>query len=93
MFANIREKLKGWKTIIWSWFLILLGLVFGLIIPLLDALNVAQVNAVIPEKLVPFAPLILVAVGEVTKRLRQVTTGPVGSKGDAPASSATRAGD
>ena len=93
MFANIREKLKGWKTIIWSWFLIVSGVVFGLLVPLLDALNVAQVNAVIPEKFVPFAPLILVAVGEITKRLRQVTTGPVGAKGDEAPAANVKAGD
>lgn len=93
MFAKLRERMKGWKTIIWSDFLIALGVFCGVIIPLLDALDIAQIGALVPDKLVKFSPLILVIIGQITKSLRKVTTGPVGAKGDESPTADVRAGD
>ena len=93
MFAKLREKLKGWKTIIWSYALMAIGGVLGLGLPLLDALDITQVNAIIPPKYVPFAPLVLIFIGQITKMLRQATTGPVGAKGDEAPAPNVKAGD
>ena len=93
MFANIRERLKGYKTIIWSYALMIVGIVLGIVLPVLEALNITQINAVIPQKFVPYAPLVLIAIGQITKMLRQVTTGPVGAKGDAAPTANVKAGD
>jgi membrane protein implicated in regulation of membrane protease activity len=91
--AALTERLKGWRTIIWAYFLMAVGGFFGLVVPLLDALDVAQIGALVPAKLVTFSPLILVLVGQITKYLRNVTTGPVGSKGDEAPTTETKAGD
>ena len=93
MWGTFREKIKGWKTIIWSYALIFVGAVLGVVVPVLDALNVTYINAAIPSQYVPYAPLILIIIGQVTKMLREATTGPVGSKGDTPATPNTKAGD
>ena len=93
MFANIRERLKGYKTIIWSWSLMTIGVLLGVVLPVLDALNVTYINAVIPQKYVQFAPLILIVIGQITKMLRQVTTGPVGAKGNVTPPANVKAGD
>ncbi len=93
MFAAIREKLKGYRTIIFSWILITLGTVFGVILPVLEALNVTYLNLVIPPEYVPFAPLLLIVIGEIVKKLRKATTGPVGSKGEAAPAANVKAGD
>jgi hypothetical protein len=93
MFASIREKIKGWKTIIWSYALMAVGVVLGIVVPVLDALDVTYINLVIPQKYVPFAPLILIVIGQVTKMLRLATTGPVGAKGDATPTANAKAGD
>ena len=93
MFAKIRETLKGYKTIIWSYALMIVGIVLGIGIPVLDALNVTQINAVIPQKFVPYAPLVLIAIGQITKMLRQATTGPVGAKGNVTPPANVKAGD
>ncbi len=93
MFAAIREKLKGYRTIIFSWILIVFGVVFGILAPVLDALNVTYLNLVMPQWAVPYAPLLLIAIGEIVKKLRKATTGPVGSKGDAAPAANVKAGD
>ena len=93
MFAKLRFKLEGWKTIIWSYLLMAIGAILGIGLPLLDALDVAQVNAIIPQKYVPFAPLVLILIGQITKMLRQATTGPVGSKGNDAPTANVKAGD
>lgn len=93
MYAAIREKLKGWKTIIWSRALVVVGVVAGFVIPMLQMLTSEQISSLLPPHLVPWAPLILVAIGGVTEWLRRSTTGPVGSKGDEPATPETKAGD
>jgi hypothetical protein len=93
MFAALREKLKGWKTIIWADFLMIIGFACGIIVPILDALNIAQIGAIVPDKFVTFSPLILVIIGQITKSLRKVTTGPVGAKGDEAPAPDVKAGD
>jgi len=55
--------------------------------------NVTQINAVIPQKFVPYAPLVLIAIGQITKMLRQATTGPVGAKGNVTPPANVKAGD
>jgi hypothetical protein len=55
--------------------------------------NGDQIGVFIPPKYTPFIPLIMAAIGIVTEMLRRVTTGPIGSKGDAPATPETKAGD
>lgn len=93
MWAKIKFKLLGWKTIIWSDFLIAVGLLTGLLLPVLDAFDVTSIGALIPQKFAPFAPLVIALIGQVTKMLRKVTTGPVGSKGDETPPQNVKAGD
>ena len=93
MFASITQKLKGWKTIIWARTVVLLGLLSGVVIPLLQMVNGDQIGIFIPPKYTPFIPLIVAAIGMVTEWLRHVTTGPVGSKGEVAATPQTKAGD
>ena len=89
MFAKLRFKLEGWKTIIWARALV----VIGALVTVLSVMTGDQVSALLPDKYKPFAPLVLVVVGLVTELLRRMTTGPVGSKGDEPATTETKAGD
>lgn len=93
MFSRIAEKLKGYKTIIWARALVLLGMLAGAVYPLLQMVNGEQIGIFIPPKYTPFIPLIVAAIGMITEWLRHVTTGPVGSKGDTPATPQTKAGD
>jgi len=93
MFAKIAEKLKGWKTIIWARALTAFGLIAGILVPLLQLVNGDQIGFFISQKYTPFIPLIVAAIGMITEWLRRVTTGPVGSKGDEPATPAIKAGD
>jgi hypothetical protein len=93
MFSRITEKLKGYKTIIWARALVLLGMLAGAVYPLLQMVNGEQIGVFIPPKYTPFIPLIVAAIGMITEWLRHVTTGPVGSKGDTPATPQTKAGD
>lgn len=93
MFAKLREKLKGWKTIIWARMLVVLGLVAGVLVPLLQVVNGDQIGFFIPPKYTPFIPLIAAVIGLVTEWLRRVTTGPVGAKGDEAPAPDVKAGD
>ena len=93
MFANIREKIKGWKTIIWARTLTVIGLVVGAILPLLQLIDGAQIGIFIPPKYTPFIPLIVALIGIITEWLRRVTTGPVGAKGDEAPPPQVKAGD
>ena len=63
MFASIREKLKGWKTIIWARALTIGGLIAGIVLPLLQAINGDQIGVFIPPKYTPFIPLIVSVIG------------------------------
>jgi len=93
MFASITQKLKGWKTIIFARFLVLMGLLAGAVVPLLQLVNGDQIGIFIPPKYTPFIPIIVAAIGMITEWLRHVTTGPVGSKGEVAATPQTKAGD
>lgn len=93
MFAAIREKLKGWKTIIWARALMVFGLVAGAVLPILQMIDGSQIGIFIPPKYTPFIPLIVAAIGMVTEWLRRVTTGPVGAKGDEAPAPDVKAGD
>jgi hypothetical protein len=93
MFAAIRERLKGWKTIIWSRMLVVVGVVAGAIVPMLGVINGDMITALLPEKALPFAPLVLVVIGVVNETLRRFTTGPVGAKGDEEPALNVKAGD
>ena len=89
MWASLKQTLKGWKTAIWSVFLIALGL--GL--TALSALDIVQLTAILPEKYKPFAPMLLAIIGGITGYLRSITTGPMGSKGNVSPEPVVKAGD
>lgn len=89
MLAAFKEKIKGWKTIIWARALVLLGLVLTLI----SVMDVNALTVLLPDRYKPLAPMILVLIGLVTEALRRVTSGPVGSKGDEAPPPDTKAGD
>jgi len=93
MFASITQKLKGWKTIIFSRLLVFLGALAGVVYPLLQMIDGQQIGVFIPPKYTPFIPIIIAFIGMISEGLRRVTTGPVGSKGDIPATPQTKAGD
>ena len=78
MWAAFVDSIKGWKTIIWSGFLV----VIGIIGTAMAALNGDMVAVILPDKYKPFIPVILVVIGSITASLRIVTTGPVGNKGN-----------
>lgn len=93
MFAGLREKIKGWKTIIWARALMVMGLVAGGVLPILQLIDGSQIGVFIPPKYTPFIPLIVAVIGMVTEWLRRLTTGPVGSKGEQAPAPQTKAGD
>jgi hypothetical protein len=86
MFAKLREKLKGWKTIIVN---VVLGIA-GAAYPLYLQLQSVDLTPVIPAKYVAFFVVgnALIGIG-----LRCITTGPIGSKGDEAPAPDTKAGD
>jgi hypothetical protein len=85
MFAKLREKIKGWKTMIWNG-LIALAPVMMVSLDRLQAVDLNQYMTWYMAIAVGFA------VSAVGVWLRYVTTGPVGSKvDDFPA--AAKAGD
>lgn len=86
MFAAIRIKLKGYKTII-------ANAVVGLPASALyvyTQFSTVDVTPVLPAK---YVAAFIVANAVLGIVLRLVTTGPVGSKGDEPATPAIKAGD
>ncbi len=93
MLTLIRERLKGWKTIVWSRFLVTFGVVTGILVPLLGSITTDQNGTIIPASRAPFAPTILVLIGVINEWLRRITTGPVGAKGDEAPPPETKAGD
>ena len=76
MIAQLRERLKGWKTIVWSGFLVVLGLAATV----LNSLDSTSMTALLPDKYKPFAPMVLALIGGITESLRWITTTPVGQK-------------
>jgi hypothetical protein len=76
LWSKFKLKINGWKTIIWSRFLVLLGVA----VTLLAALDPGAITALIPAQYQPFAPLLIVGIGLVTEWLRHLTVAPVGVK-------------
>jgi hypothetical protein len=75
MFTKLREKIKGWKTMIWNGF-IALAPVMMVSLDRLQAVDLSQYMTWYVAIAVGFA------VSAVGVWLRYITTGPVGSKGD-----------
>lgn len=75
MFKTLREKIKGWKTMIWNGF-IALAPVMMVSLDRLQAVDLSQYMTWYMAIAVGFA------VSAVGVWLRYVTTGPVGSKVD-----------
>jgi hypothetical protein len=86
MFDNLREKLKGYKTIVFN---IVMGAPAA-ILTFLDALKVVDISALFPAEWGPRVIAIMAVVGIV---LRFITTGPMGAKGDAEPEPNAKAGD
>lgn len=88
MFAKLREKLKGWKTIIIN---ALIGLPASLLF-FYDQFSTIDFTPLIPTKYAAIAVAAMSVMGVV---LRIVTTGPVGSKGEVTPTAAdnVKAGD
>lgn len=86
MFARLREKLKGWKTIIWNVFIAVAA-------PLAIALQ--QLGAIDWSQYVgPIGAVFIgLAIGIIGIAFRVVTTGPVGAKGDDEPAPDVKAGD
>ncbi len=86
MFANLRERLRGWKTVIWNGFL-------GLTPALLVAVDKLQAMDLTPYMTWYMAIAAGILVGAIGTWLRYVTTGPVGSKGEEAPAPDVKAGD
>ena len=86
MFAKLKEKLRGWKTIIWNAFLALAA-------PL--AIAADKLGAVdFTDKVGPIGAVVIgFVVAAIGMWLRYVTTGPVGAKGDEAPAPDVKAGD
>lgn len=86
MFARLREKLKGYKTVVWNAFLALAAPV---------AVALQQLGAIDWSQYV--GPLGAIGIGfliaGVGIGLRYLTTGPVGAKGDEAPAPDVKAGD
>jgi hypothetical protein len=72
-FASLREKLKGWRTLIFGGAVT----VAGAALDILDALKLVDITPLLPPE---HALKIIAMIGVVTVVLRLVTTGRVGSK-------------
>lgn len=86
MLAKLREKLKGWKTIVWNLFL-------GLAAPAAIALQ--QLGAIDWSQYVGPIGAVFIGLGiaAVGILLRCATTGPVGAKGEDEPAPDVKAGD
>jgi len=73
MLTKLRQKLKGWKTVIFGQVVAVLG---GALL-LLEQLQPLDLHPVLPAK---YADGIIAGIGVAIVVLRVVTTGPVGSK-------------
>ncbi len=85
MLANLRERLRGWKTIIWNGFV---G-VTPVVLVTLDKLQTVNLEQYMTWWMAIGVGFVVSAVGVW---LRYITTGPVGSKGEETAPDA-KAGD
>ncbi len=84
--AWLREKAKGWKTVI-------VGAVAGvplLLLQILEQFNLVDPATVLPP---PWGQRIALALSIAMILLRWITTGPVGSKGDEKPDPDAKAGD
>lgn len=86
MFAKLREKLKGWKTMIWNGFVA----VTPVALVSLDKLQALDLSQYMTWWMAIIVGFLVSAVGVW---LRYVTTGPVGSKGEVAPAADTKAGD
>lgn len=86
MFAKLREKLKGWKTVVIN---SVMGAPAGLYF-LYQEFATVDLTPVIPAKYVAAFMVGWAILGVI---LRIVTTGPVGAKGDEAPAPETKAGD
>lgn len=85
-FAWLREKAKGWKTVI-------IGAVVGAPLALLEIgeqLSLFDPRTVLPE---PWGQRVALALALSMILLRMITTGPVGAKGDEAPDPDAKAGD
>lgn len=82
----LKEKLRGWKTIIWNGFVAIVPVV----LVSLDKLASLDLSQYMTWWLAILVGFIISAVGVW---LRYVTTGPVGAKGDEEPDSDVKAGD
>jgi hypothetical protein len=72
-FAWLRERLKGWRTMIFGGAVTLAGAALDI----LNALQLVDITPLLPPE---HALRIIAAIGVVTVVLRMVTTGRVGHK-------------
>lgn len=86
MFAALREKLKGWKTIILN----SVSAAAAIALVYLQMFQGVDVGLLIPGS---WGPRMVALLAVLNIILRLVTTGPVGSKGETPATVDTKAGD
>jgi hypothetical protein len=86
MFAKLREKLKGWKTVVIN---TIIGLPATLLF-IVDQFSTVDVTPLVPTK---YAAAIVAAMAVLGVVLRIITTGPVGAKGDAAPKPDVKAGD
>jgi hypothetical protein len=68
----LAELFRGWKTILWSRFLILAGF----ILPLLDLTSLLPWTHWLPPSWQPLLPFGLAVIGAITEWLRRITTTP-----------------
>jgi hypothetical protein len=85
-FDALREKAKGWKTVI-------VGAFFGLpllLAQILSALSLVDLTTILPE---PWGARLALTVSLAMIFMRFTVTGPVGAKGDEKPDADTKAGD
>lgn len=86
LWARIREKIKGYRTMIFNGFIAAIpSLLF-----ILDKLQAVDMSAYLSPGGVTASGI---GIGLVGMWLRMITTGPVGSKGDEEPAPQTKAGD
>lgn len=86
MFDKLRERLKGWKTIVANAILGLPAALYGIYL----SVGTVDFTPLIPAQYVAWFTVGWSLLGIV---LRLITTGPVGSKGDEAPAPQTKAGD
>lgn len=86
MWASIKEKFRGWKTVIANAIVGVPALLYGLYLEF----STIDVTPVIPAK---YAAAFMVGWAILGVILRIITTGPLGSKGTEASTPKTKAGD